>query len=81
MNLTKQQIKEVNAQVRASLSAIIADAHDREAVLDSIIIDVISDIEDTADWSDYEDDECNLSDIDIALARVLKNKICGRRFS
>ena len=40
-----------------------------------IIGDVIADIEETADWSDYVEDEYCLSDIQISLARVLKRAV------
>lgn len=41
------------------------------AVCELIINDVVTDIEETADWRNYLDDEVNLADIDIAVSRVL----------
>lgn len=69
--MTDLQIDAVRDEVSIFLGNIIPDYHDRHEVLDLIIDDVVADIEETADWSDYEDDEYNLGDIQIALARVL----------
>ena len=76
MKTTNLQKVGIRAQIRASLSAIFEDSHDREEIADMIEGDVVSDIEATADWSGYEDDEFNLNDISIAMARVLKERIC-----
>ena len=69
--MTELQLDAVRDEVSIFLGNIIPDYHDRHEVLDLIIDDVVADIEETADWSDYEDDEYNLGDIQIALARVL----------
>ena len=76
--MTELQIDAVRDEVSIMLGDIIPDNIDRHEVVDLIIDDVVADIEETADWSDYEDDEYNLSDIRIALARVL---ISAVRFS
>ena len=60
------------------LGNIIPDYHDRYEVVDLILDDVVADIDETADWSDYEDDEYNLGDIQIALARVLLETVRSR---
>ena len=73
--MTELQIDAVRDEVSIFLGNIIPDYHDRHEVLDLIIDDVVADIEETADWSDYEDDEYNLGDIQIALARVIKNAV------
>ena len=69
--MTELQIDAVRDEVSIFLGNIIPDYHDRREVVDLILDDVVADIEETADWSDYEDDEYNLGDIQIALARVL----------
>lgn len=69
--MTELQLDAVRDEVSIFLGNIIPDYHDRHEVLDLIIDDVVADIDETADWSDYEDDEYNLGDIQIALARVL----------
>lgn len=75
MLLTDLQLDAVWDEVSVFLSNIFRDEQDRHEVVNLIIGDVVADIEETADWSDYEDDEYNLSDIQIALARVLKGAI------
>jgi hypothetical protein len=58
------------------LSAVIPDVVDRDLAVDAILTDVVNDIEETADWSGLDDDECNLNDIDIAIARIVQEKLC-----
>ena len=79
MELTEMQIDGVRDEVSDMLKDIFYDNKDREEVIDLIIEDVAQDIEETADWSDYDEDEYNLGDIRIALARILKNAIELRR--
>ena len=74
--MTRHQAKEVKAQADAVLSAVIHDNVDRNMVVEAIIDDIISDIEETADWSDLDYNEVHGGDIEIALARVLINKLC-----
>ena len=69
--MTELQIDAVRDEVSIFLGNIIPDYHERHEVVDLILDDVVADIDETADWSDYEDDEYNLWDIQIALARVL----------
>ena len=57
------------------LFGIFQDNIEREGVIDYILDDVIADIDETADWSDLRYDEVNESDIQIALARVLKDAV------
>lgn len=75
MELTEMQLDAVGDEVNDMLKGIFYNNRDREEVIDLIIDDVVQDIEETADWSEYEDDECNLGDVRIALARVIKNAI------
>ena len=70
--MTELQLDAVRDEVSIFLSDIFTDYQERHEVLDLIINDVLEDIEETADWSDYDEDEYNLWDIRIALARVLK---------
>ena len=69
--MTELQIDAVRDEVSIMLANIIRDHHDRHEVVDLILDDVVADIEETADWSDYCEDEYCLGDIQIALARVL----------
>ena len=75
-DFTKPQVDGIENRVHEILGAVITDATDRDNAVDAILSDVINDIEETADWSDLDDDECNLNDIDIAIARVVKEKLC-----
>lgn len=75
MLLTELQIDAVWDEVSILLQDIIPDNWERREVVNFIIGDVIADIEETADWSRYEDDEYNLGDIRIAVARVLKDAV------
>lgn len=65
----------INERVNYLLSTIFSDFREREEVQDAIIDDVVSDIESCADWSNLEDDEVCFDDIDIAVSRVMYNKI------
>ena len=73
--MTELQIDAVRDEVSIFLGDIFPDSHDRHEVVDLIIDDVVADIEETADWSDYCEDEYCLGDIRIALARVLKSAV------
>lgn len=65
-------------QIDAKLSAIFSDSWDREEIKKEIADDVITDIDETADWSGIDTDEVIMDDINISLARVLKSKILGQ---
>ena len=78
MLLTDLQLDAVWDEVSIFLKDIFFDAADRHEVVNLIIGDVIADIEETADWSDYAEGEYNLDDIRIAIARVLKNAVVSK---
>jgi hypothetical protein len=73
--MTKKQEIFTKVRVNYLFQEIFTDMRDRSEVVDAIIDDVIEDVDCCADWSDLNDDEINLSDIDIAVARIIKNKI------
>ena len=75
MGLTEMQLDAVQDEVNILLGDIFLDDPELYEICDLIIDDVVQDIEETADWDNYDDDEYNLGDIRIALARVLKNVI------
>ena len=75
MKLTEMQLDGVRDEVSILLQNIFPDDAERHEIRDLILDDVVLDIEETADWSGYEDDEYNLGDIQIALARVIKNAV------
>lgn len=76
--MTRLQEIAVRGQIDAKLSAIFSDSWDREEVKEEIADDVITDIDETADWRGYDDDVVVMDDINISLARVLKSKILGQ---
>ncbi len=69
------QLDAVRDEVSILLYNIFPDDAERHEIRDLILDDVVLDIEETADWSGYEDDEYCLGDIQIALARVIKNAV------
>ncbi len=73
--MTELQLDAVWDEVSIFLGDIFHDYQDRHEVVDLIIDDVVADIDETADWSGYEDDEYCLDDIRIAIARVLKSAV------
>ena len=75
MELTEMQLDAVQDEVNILLGDIFLDDTELYEICDLIIDDVVQDIEETADWDNYDDDEYNLGDIRIALARVIKNAI------
>ena len=75
MRLTEMQLDGVREEVSILLYNIFPDDAERHEIRDLILDDVVLDIEETADWSGYEDDEYNLEDIQIALARVIKRAV------
>ena len=71
MELTELQKTGIEKYLHKVFSKIISDAFERTEFVDNIIDYIVEDIEETADWNEYEADEINLSDINIALARCL----------
>jgi hypothetical protein len=75
MKLTEMQLDAVRDVVSILLQSIFPDDTERHEIRDFILDDVVQDIEETADWSNFEDDEYCLGDIQIALARVIKSAV------
>ena len=75
MKLTEMQLDAVRDEVSILLQNIFPDDAERHEIRDLVLDDVVLDIEETADWSGYEDDEYNLGDVQIALKRVIKNAV------
>ena len=73
--MTKKQEIFTKVRVDYLFQEIFSDIRDRSEVVSAIIDDVIEDVDCCADWSGLNDDEINLSDIDIAVARIIKNKL------
>jgi hypothetical protein len=75
MKLTEMQLDAVRDEVSIMLSDIFPDYSERHALVDLIANDVVNDIEETADWSGYAEDEYCLADIRLALSRVLRDAV------
>ena len=75
MQLTEMQLDAVRDEVSILLGNIFLDDAERHEIRDLILDDVVLDIEETADWSGYVEDEYCPGDIQIALARVLKKAV------
>lgn len=69
--MTEEQKKVIYKWIDFTLHPIFPDSFDRDLVVNSILEDVVEDVEQTAD------NIFNGSDITIALARVLKARIVG----
>lgn len=78
MKLTEMQLDVVRDEVSFLLGEIFLDYWERHEIRDLVLDDVVRDIEETADWSNYDENEYNFGDIRIALARVLKNTIVSK---
>lgn len=78
MQLTEMQLDAVRDEVSILLGNIFRDDAERHEIRDLVLDDVVADIEETADWSDYCEDEYCLGDIRIALARVIKNAVVSK---
>lgn len=74
---SESQVDAIKDEVSIMLGNIIFDHNDRHEVVDAVLDDVLSDIEETADWSKFEEDEYSISDSDItiALARVVSKRM------
>lgn len=67
--MDKSNVSFVKHEVNMLLMKIFEDAMEREVVLDNVLSEMVSDIEDTAD------EDFTSEDVRIALARVLYKKI------
>lgn len=72
MKLTKQQKLGVEVAIKTWLSVIFEDAQDLNEMVETLLPEVIEDIEATADWEGYEADEINTDDVKMSLARIIR---------
>ena len=77
MEVTIEQRFVISLIIKGKLGKLFINDNEVEEVCNLIFDDVISDIEDCADWSDLEHDEVNEADVDIAISRVLYKHIFG----
>lgn len=74
-NFSKEQGKGIRKRVDELLGFVITDSQDRGDVVNSILEDVCEDISETAEWETLFHDEYCEGDIDIAVARVLHERL------
>lgn len=74
--LTDEQKKQAREYMSSILSNIITDSIDREDIVSEIEDDVYEDIETCAEWQLLNEDEWCPGDVEIAVARILKERIC-----
>jgi hypothetical protein len=72
MKLTRQQKLGVEVAIKTWLSVIFEDAQDLNEMVETLLPEVIEDIEVTADWEGYEADEINTDDVKMSLARIIR---------
>lgn len=75
MKLTNYQKDAVYTEIFDMFSSHILDIRESTELCNLIIDDVIEDIESTADWSLYNEDEYNSSDVSLAIYRTLKTRL------
>lgn len=75
MELTNYQKDAVYTEIFEMFSSCINDLRNSIEISNLIIDDVIEDIESTADWSLYNEDEYDTSDVSLAIYRTLKTRL------
>lgn len=75
MKLSNYQKDAVYTEIFDMFSSHILDIRENIELCNLIIDDVIEDIESTADWSLYNEDEYNTSDVLLAIYRTLKTRL------
>lgn len=75
MELTNYQKDAVYTEIFDMFSSHILDIRENIELCNLIIDDVIEDIESTADWSLYNENEYNSSDVLLAIYRTLKSRL------
>lgn len=75
MKLTNYQKNAVYTEIFDMFSSRILGMRESLELSNLIIDDVIEDIESTADWSLYNKDEYNSSDVSLAIYRTLKTRL------
>lgn len=76
-NLSEYQEEMARSHMHDILEKVVPDACDREDIISAIEEDVYMDIEQCSDWLNMDEDEWCPGDVEIAVARILKERICG----
>ncbi len=73
--MTIEQREAVIEETERIVSNFFGNMFSAEEITESIINNVVEDIDETADWSSFEDDEICPDDVLIAVRRIFYNKI------
>lgn len=80
MKLTKEQKSAVKQEVELFLQDQLGlGCGEADKMAENLLADIVADIEETADWSDLEDDEVCLGDIHIAFGRVITKHLNNKQ--
>lgn len=80
MKLTKEQKSEVKQEVELFLQEQLGlGCGDADNMAENLLTDIVSDIEETADWSDLESDMVCLGDVHLAIGRVIKKHLTKKK--
>ena len=69
--LTEEQRDAVYDETYHFLNNIFDDGEKAAECAEAMLEEIVCDIQETADWEDYEDDEWNSDDVHIAIRRVM----------
>ena len=69
--MSEEHKKDIYKWIDFTLTPVFPDSFDKDLVVNSIFGEVVEDVAQTAD------EDFNSSDIDMAIARVLKTRIVG----
>lgn len=75
MGFSEAQREAIEKRVNYLIGLIIPDAVDRSGVCETIMPSIFRDITECADWDSLGEDDWCEGDIDIAVARVIKEKV------
>lgn len=80
MKLTKEQKSEVKQEVELFLQEQLGlGCGDADNMAENLLTDIVSDIEETADWSDLESDMVCLGDVHLAIGRVITKHLTKKK--
>ena len=76
MELTEEQRELVREEVSSQIGDMLGTGvGESEDITDKIIGEVITDIEETADWGGLDDDEICVGDVTLAIQRAIVKRL------
>ena len=73
--LSRTQRDTIKVLLTGKFKGFFDKESDLNNYIDALTIKVCNDILETADWTDYDSDEVNVNDIEIAVERILLNGV------